>query len=306
MERALSSRANLPFGRQISPRPGVKELLQSDVIPRSPRETSPEGLAVTIDGASTCKRSEPERNASTGVGGLLRQSAYQCESDATLPSGRTFPRRHSYSTLLASKTQSSAGLKGVLSDSVWPQEDLKMRRARGPSCTAEQLLADRRDKSPLASKVKGRRVASVNSSHGVGSLLIGDTGTIKEHPELYLPDHGYVGPSQLRRLDEQRGEGVGAPEDAQLPRSSVAQSCRDVCQLRAKAEIFQLRGMNMTGSGSLASGGGVGPYGSMSRSQSGLASPANDTSRQHLVQDTRNQFASVVAKLMSSAESDAY
>eukprot|EP00930_Biecheleria_cincta_P100845 TRINITY_DN92471_c0_g1_i1.p1 TRINITY_DN92471_c0_g1~~TRINITY_DN92471_c0_g1_i1.p1 ORF type:complete len:387 (-),score=20.71 TRINITY_DN92471_c0_g1_i1:27-1187(-) len=306
MDTALSSHKTLPFGKPNAPRPGVKELLQNDAILRSPRDASPEGLAPTLDGAWTCKRPEPGRNASTAVGSLLRQSAHASVSDTTLPSGRTSPRRDSYCTLLASKTQSSASLKGVLYDSGQAQQDPGTRCARGPSCTAEHVLAERRDRSPFASKVKGRRVASVNSSHGVGSLLIGDTDTIKEHPELYLPDHGYVGPSQRRRLDEQRGAGVGAPEDAQLPQSSVARSCKDVCQLRAQAEIFQLRDMNMTRSGSLASGGGMGPYGSMSRSQSGLPTTSFDTSRQHLLQDCRNKFASAVASLMRSADSDAY
>lgn len=251
------------FGKRSAPRPGMKELLSHAPCMPNRREASPQGLSLTDDGIWRARRPEVTRNRSPGVSKLIAQSPRQCEADAVLPSGRKSPRQESVRSLLAARTISSEGVKDAFSEQ-------------------SQVRSERREKSPSATGVKGRRDGSVHCSRGVASLIGHDAsaGT----PGMDLPERRHVGPTQQRRLIEQRGAGAGAGVggcgDGEVSLSSVARSCQQICDLRAKTEIFQLRDMDTTRSGTLPAGGGMGPYGSMSQLQSGgMLSPSRSSLR---------------------------
>jgi len=185
--------------------------------------------------------------------------------------------------------------------------------------TVEQVQAERRDRSPFSSGVKGRIEASVNLSPKMASLLRADENFDEGEPQ------SFIGLSQIRRLQEQRGACVAAahlnhPEDMAIQspsqsktaneqmqtslsaaaRSSVAQSCRQMTELRARAEIFQLRDMPFAKTGSLAGGTGRGPAGSFSRSHLNSGVPSPDLScRELLWQDCRDKVATAVASIMN-------
>lgn len=261
--------AGKAFGKVSAPRPGMKELLSDSPCLPTRREASPHGLTLTEDGIWSSKRPEVRRNRSTGVSSLLAHSPRKGEAEAVLPSGRKSPRQESVRTVLAAKTMSSEGVKDAFSDA-----------------SPHQLRSERREKSPFASGVKGRREGSANCSRGVASLIGADLAA--GAPGMDLPEHRHVSPTQQRRLLEQRGSGVrgagvGGSGNEEQSLSSVARSCQQICNLRAKTEIFQLRDMDMTRSGTLPSGGGMGPFGSMSQLQyAGAASGGTPVSRSSL------------------------
>jgi len=259
--------AGKAFGKLSAARPGMKELLSDSPCVPTRREASPQGLTLTDDGMWRCKRPEVRRNRSTGVSSLMAQSPRKGEADAVLPSGRKSPRQESIRTVLAAKTMSSEGVKDAFSDA-----------------SQHQLRSERRDTSPVTSSVKGRREGSTNCSRGVASLMGSDVAAGMDPPE-----HRHVSPTQQRRLVEQRGTGVrgagvGGSGIEEQSLSSVARSCQQICNLRANTEIFQLRDMGMTRSGTLPSGGGMGPFGSMSQLQcagaasGGMQSPVSRSS----------------------------
>lgn len=251
--------AGKAFGKLSAARPGMKELLSDSPCLPTRREASPQGLSLTDDGVWRCKRPEVRRNRSTGVSSLMAQSPRKGEADAVLPSGRKSPRQESIRTVLAAKTMSSEGVKDAFSDA-----------------SQHQLRSERRDTR--------LRESSANCSQGVASLMGSGVAA-----EMDPPEHRHVSPTQQRRLVEQRGTGVrgagvGGSGIEEQSLSSVARSCQQICNLRAKTEIFQLRDMGMTRSGTLPSGGGMGPFGSMSQLQcagaasGGMQSPVSRSS----------------------------
>lgn len=263
--------AGKAFGKVSAVRPGMKELLSdSPCLPPRREASSPQGLSLTEDGIYRSKRTEVRRNRSTGVSSLLAHSPRRGEAESVLPSGRKSPRQECVRTVLAAKTMSSEGVKGAFSDA-----------------SQHQLRSERREQSPSASSANGRRENSIHCSRGVASLIGADVAA--GSPGRDLPEHRHVSPTQQRRLVEQRGSGargagvIGSGNEEQSL-SSVARTSLQICNLRAKTEIFQLRDMDMTRSGTLPSGGGMGPFGSMSQLQcagsvsGGMQSPVSRSS----------------------------
>jgi len=319
------------FGKATAPRPGLKELLQDQDLPEAnARALSPDP---SLD-RPICKRMIHGRNSSPEMRDLLGSPRID---EPSIPRSPRSPREGLRDEMfmhrrrrLESDTQSSAAVHHALLET---EEVARPGEGRERAKTVEQVHAERRDRSPFSSGVKGRIEASVNMSPKMASLLRGDENFDEGEPQ------SFIGISQIRRLQEQRGACVAAAhfnhnEDMAIQRpsqnkmaneqmqtslsagqmqtslsaaarSSVAKSCRQMSELRARAEIFQLRDMPFAKTGSLAGGTGRGPAGSFSRSQLNSGAPSPDLSRRELLwEDCRDKVATAVASIMNGPNGD--